>query len=79
MACHEGKGNIPLGAQRTTLTACVCLDRVARYSTLRFSPSSSILHSCRNHDNQYGSKNLNARAGQGRLHYSNIVVSGGGS
>ncbi len=34
--------DIPLGAQRTTLTACVCLERVDRYSTLLSSPSPSI-------------------------------------
>jgi hypothetical protein len=37
----------PLGAQRTTFTACVCFASVARYSTFRSSPSSSIFQSYR--------------------------------
>lgn len=37
--------NIPLGAHRTTFTACVCFDKVDRYSTLRSSPSDSTLQS----------------------------------
>lgn len=36
---------IPLGANLTTFTACVCLDRVDRYSTFRSSPSASIFQS----------------------------------
>lgn len=46
MARGGGSLGSPFGAQRTTFTAWVCFESVARYSTLRFSPSSRIFHSC---------------------------------
>lgn len=36
---------LPFGDHRTTLTACVCLESVARYSTFRSSPFVSTCHS----------------------------------
>lgn len=41
---RQGRAGVLFGDQRTTLTAWVCLERVARYSTLRSSPVASTCH-----------------------------------
>lgn len=42
---QEGNREVLFGDHRTTLTACVCLERVARYSTFLSSPSLSTCQS----------------------------------
>jgi hypothetical protein len=45
--------DLPFGQNLTTLTDCVCLERVDRYVTFRSSPLDSMLQSCKG---QEGSK-----------------------